>query len=61
MWLPLLLLIREVPGSNPDPEIGYPDRFFVVSPVPPGECQDIILKLGNDRFLTNHFQFIINL
>jgi hypothetical protein len=25
-WLNLLLYIREVPGSNLDPEIGYPDR-----------------------------------
>jgi hypothetical protein len=24
-WLALLLLIREVPGSNIDPETGYPE------------------------------------
>jgi hypothetical protein len=24
-WLTFLLRIREVPGSNPDPEICYPD------------------------------------
>jgi hypothetical protein len=42
-WLTLLLRIREVPGSNLDPETGYPDLgfscFFSVSP---GKCRDSI-------------------
>jgi hypothetical protein len=28
-WLTLLLRIREIPGSNIGPEIGYPDVFVV--------------------------------
>jgi hypothetical protein len=44
------------------PETGYADWIFrVFFSVCPYECQDIILKLGHDRFLPNPFQFIIQL
>jgi hypothetical protein len=35
------------------------ELFSWFSSVPPGECRDSILKLGNDRFLPNPLQFII--
>jgi hypothetical protein len=58
---PLLVSIREVPDSNLGPEIDYPDSGFSwFASVLPGECREIILKLGHDRFLSNHFQFIIH-
>jgi hypothetical protein len=60
-WLTLLLHIREILGSNLGLESGYSDRFFVVSSVPPGECQGSSLKLGHNRFLSNLFhQFFIS-
>jgi hypothetical protein len=61
-WLTLLLCIQEVPGSNLNPETGYPDwGFSWFSSIPTGECQDSALKLGHDCFLLNPFQFIIHL
>jgi hypothetical protein len=58
-WL-TLLRVQEVPGSN----LGPGDwlswlSFFVVFSVTPGECRDSTLKLGDDSFLPNPFQFII--
>jgi hypothetical protein len=60
-WLTLLIRIREVTGSNLGPEIDYPDRFFVISSVPPGKCRDSALKFGHDRFLYHilSYSFII--
>jgi hypothetical protein len=62
MWLAFPFRIREVPVSKPGQETGYPDwgvsRFSSVSP---DECQDSTSKLGHYRFLSNPFQFIINL
>jgi hypothetical protein len=57
VWLNLLFRIREVPGSNLDPETGY-HKVSWSSSVPPGECRDSALKL-NHRFLPNLFHFII--
>jgi hypothetical protein len=55
-----LLRIREVPGSN----LGPGDRLswlkiFVFFSVPTGECRYSTLKLRNEPFLPNPFQFII--
>jgi hypothetical protein len=36
-------------------------RFSWFSTVPPGECCYSILKLSHNRFLPNHFHFIIHL
>jgi hypothetical protein len=56
-WLTLFLRISEVPGSNLDPETGYPDlRFSWFSSVPPGECRHITLKqttAASFRILSN--------
>jgi hypothetical protein len=50
------------PGSNIGQESGYPGWSSPwVSSVPPGECWDSTLRLCHDRFLPNHFQFIIHL
>jgi hypothetical protein len=57
-FLTLLLRILEVPGSILGPAIGYPDWGISWFSSVPGECRDSILKLGNDRFLPNPFQFI---
>jgi hypothetical protein len=43
-WLALLLRFREVSGSYPGPDTGYPDTFFVVILIPPGRCQDSTLN-----------------
>jgi hypothetical protein len=53
-WLTLLHHIREITGSDLDPETGYRDRFFVffVSHSP-GEYLDSTLKLDRDHFLQN--------
>jgi hypothetical protein len=56
-WLALLTRIREVPGSNLSPEIGYPDWGFRGFP----QSLQAHLKLGHDRFLLNPSQFIIHL
>jgi hypothetical protein len=50
------------PGSNIGQERGYPDwssPWF--SSAPPCECWDSTIRLCYDRFLPNHFQFIIHL
>jgi hypothetical protein len=61
-WLTLLIHIREVSSWNICLESGNPDRGFLwLYSVPPGECRNSTLKLGLDRFLPNHFQFIIHL
>jgi hypothetical protein len=58
-WLTLLLLIREVPGSNIGPETAYPDwgisLFSQAFQASVG-----ILKLGHDSFLPHSFQFFIH-
>jgi hypothetical protein len=41
-------------------DIGYSDRFFVVSLFPPGKYR-ILIPVGRDGFLPNPFQFIIQL
>jgi hypothetical protein len=59
-WLTFLLHIRKVPSSN----IGHGDRLWGLSwfySVPPGDCRDITLKFGHDRFQPNSSQFIIHL
>jgi hypothetical protein len=39
--LALLLRFREIPGSNPDPAISYPDcDYSWFSSVPPDKCRD---------------------
>jgi hypothetical protein len=44
-WLEFLLCIQAIPGSNVNPDTGYPDpRIFVVFSVPPGKCQDSTLN-----------------
>jgi hypothetical protein len=63
-WLTTLplLRIREVLDSNLGSETGCPDcgvSWFLS--VLPGRCWDSTLKLGDDRFLTHHFQFVIHL
>jgi hypothetical protein len=61
-WLTLLFRIREVSGSNPDRENGYPDGgspWF--SLVPLGKCRVNTLKLVNDRFLQHPSQFNVHL
>jgi hypothetical protein len=59
-WFTLLLRVQEVPGSNLDPETGYPDwGFSWFSSVHAGECRGSTLKLGHDRFLPNSIKFII--
>jgi hypothetical protein len=51
---PLLLRMREVPGSNLGPETGYPYwEFFVVYLSPSSKCRDSTLQWGQDRFLPN--------
>jgi hypothetical protein len=60
-YLTLLLRIREVPGSNLDPETGCPDRDYMVFSVPPGKFRKRTSKLGHDHFLPHPFQFIIYL
>jgi hypothetical protein len=55
----LLHRVREVPGPNLGWEIGYPE-FLWFSSVPPDECLNSTLKLDNDRFFLNPFQFIIH-
>jgi hypothetical protein len=61
-WLTPLLRIREVPGSNPGTETGYPDEGFSwLSSVPPGKFQDSNFKLVHDRFLPHPLQFIIHI
>jgi hypothetical protein len=59
-WLTLLLRNGQFQGSI----FGLGDllswlRFFVVFLVSPGDWRDSAFKLGHDRFLSNHFQFII--
>jgi hypothetical protein len=34
--------------------------FWCFFSFPPRECRDSTLKLGQDRFLPNHFQFMIH-
>jgi hypothetical protein len=48
MWLTLLFRIREVPGSNLEPETFYPEW---------GKCQDRI-QIRPGRFLPHPFHFI---
>jgi hypothetical protein len=61
-WLTPLLSMREVPGSNRDPETGHPDRGISwFSSVPPGKCRDSTLKLGHYCFLSYPLQFIFHL
>jgi hypothetical protein len=57
-WLTALLRIQEVPASAWRPVIRL--RFVAFS-VLPGEYRDSTLKLGDDRFLPNPFQFITHL
>jgi hypothetical protein len=55
-WLTFLLHIREVPGSNLNPETDCPDTSITsFSSVPPSKYRDSALKLGHDRFLPNPF------
>jgi hypothetical protein len=49
------------PGFNIGPETGYPDRFCVVSDRPSRQIPGQYLKLGQDRFRPQPFQFIIHL
>jgi hypothetical protein len=51
--------IRELSGSNIGLETVNPG--WGLSSVPSGECRGSILKLGHNRFLPNHLQFIIHL
>jgi hypothetical protein len=61
-WITLLLCIRDVLGSNLDPETGYHDwGISCFSSVSPGKCRDSTLKLGCNRFLPHSFQFTIHL
>jgi hypothetical protein len=57
----VVILFREVSGSNHGQETGCPDRLFAFFLVPPGNYWDNTLKLGNDHFLSNPFQMIIHL
>jgi hypothetical protein len=50
------------PGSDLVPKTGCPDwGFSCFSSVPPGKCRDRTCVLGNCRFLSNPFQFMIHL
>jgi hypothetical protein len=49
-WLALHLCIREVTGSNPGPDLSYPDRCFAVFHSPPKPMPGY-LKLGHHHFL----------
>jgi hypothetical protein len=50
-YLPFLIRIWEVPGSNLDPVTLHPNRGFSwLSSVPPGKCWDSTLNVGHDRF-----------
>jgi hypothetical protein len=49
-WLAILVRIRQVSGSNLGPETGYTEANVGIT---------ANLKVGNDRFLPNTFQFII--
>jgi hypothetical protein len=49
-----LLRIREVPGTNLGPEIGYPDRgTSLFASVSPSKFWDSSLKVDHDRFLSD--------
>jgi hypothetical protein len=59
--LSLLLRIWEAPGSNLDPEAGYPEGFRSFFQSLPRECREGTLKLGNDLFFQNPSQFMTDL
>jgi hypothetical protein len=59
-WLPLLLRIRKVPGSNIVPKTGYPGVFVVLLSLS-RQIPEYYLKLGHDRFVTQPFRFIVHL
>jgi hypothetical protein len=49
--------IREVPGANLAPETGYRELDFSwFFTVPPDECRDSTLKLGDEHFAPDPFQ-----
>jgi hypothetical protein len=56
--LTLLLYIQEVPGSNLEPETGYPE-LFLVFPSHFRQMPGWHLKLGHDRFLPIHYSLFI--
>jgi hypothetical protein len=56
----ILASYSESPGFKYRPGDRPSWQVFVVS-LPPGEFRSSTLKLGHDRFLATHFQFIIHL
>jgi hypothetical protein len=60
-WLTLLLRVQEVPGSNLGTETSYPNCFSWFFSVYPGYCWASTIKLCQDHFLPNPFQFIVHL
>jgi len=50
-WLTHLFLIRDVPGSYVGPEIGCPDRGFIMFVQPFRQIQEYYHKLSQSLFL----------